>query len=44
MADGKHEDKRDRDGQKKDGYDHTKTKDVNESGGGKHDKGDKGDK
>lgn len=40
MADGQHEDKRDRDGHEK-GYDHSKTKDVSESGGGKHDKDDK---
>jgi hypothetical protein len=38
---GEHEDNRDRDGHKKDGYDHTKTKDVNESGSGKHSKDDK---
>lgn len=36
---GKHEDNSTSDGQKSD-YDHTKTKDVNESGGGKHDKDD----
>lgn len=40
MGDGKHEDNRDSDGHKDD-YDHSKTKDVNESGGGKHDKDDK---
>lgn len=39
---GKHEDNRYLDGYKKDGYDHTKTKDVNESGGGKHSKDNKG--
>jgi hypothetical protein len=31
-------------GSEKDGYDHTKTKDVNESGGGRHSKDDKEDK
>lgn len=40
MADGKHEDNRDSDGHKDD-YDHTKTKDVKDTGGGKHDKDDK---
>lgn len=43
MAEGKHEDNRDRDGHKED-YDHSKTKDVNESGSGKHSKDDKGDR
>ncbi len=43
MADGRHEDKSDRDGHQQD-YDHTKTKDVSESGGGKHDKEDRDDK
>lgn len=43
MADGKHENKNDRDGHRKD-YDHSKTKDVGKSGGGKHDKDDKGGK
>lgn len=40
MVGGQHEDKSDRDGHEK-GYDHSKTKDVRESGGGKHDKDDK---
>jgi hypothetical protein len=43
MADDRHEDKSDRDGSKED-YDHSKTKDVSESGGGKHDKEDRDDK
>lgn len=43
MADGQHEDRTDRDGHK-DGYDHSKTKDVSKSGGGKHDTDDKGSK
>jgi hypothetical protein len=43
MAEGQHEDNRDRDGHKQ-GYDHSKTKDVNESGSGKHRKEDSGDK
>ncbi len=40
MADGRHENKADRDGHKDD-YDHSKTKDVNESGGGQHGKEDR---
>lgn len=36
---GKHDDRRDSDGQGD--YDHTKTKDPKDAGGGKHDKGDK---
>lgn len=46
MAGGKHEDNRDRDGYKE-GYDPSKTKDVNESGSDKHgreDSGDEGDR
>jgi hypothetical protein len=43
MADGQHEDKSDHDGQRDD-YDHSKTKDVSESGSGKHDNEDRGDK
>jgi len=43
MAGGRHEDNRDRDGHKE-GYDHSKTKDVNESGSGKHRKEDRDDK
>ncbi|HEU0088776.1 MAG TPA: hypothetical protein VFQ77_14215 [Pseudonocardiaceae bacterium] len=39
---GKHEDASIRDGQKGD-YDHANTKDVTESGGGKHDKDDTAD-
>lgn len=39
MTGGQHEDKTDRDGHKED-YDHSKTKDVSESGGGKHDSDD----
>lgn len=42
MADGQHEDKTDRDGH--DDYDHSKTKDVSESGSGKHDKEDRNDR
>ncbi|MGH7745921.1 MAG: hypothetical protein ACREQ5_14245 [Candidatus Dormibacteria bacterium] len=42
MADDRHEDKSDRDGSKEH-YDHWKTKDVSESGGGKHDKEDRDD-
>ncbi|MGH3941022.1 MAG: hypothetical protein ACRDTG_20755 [Pseudonocardiaceae bacterium] len=38
---GKHDDDRDRDGYKKDDYDHSKTKDVNESSGGRHSEDDK---
>lgn len=40
MADGKHEDNSDRDGHKG-GYDHSNTKDVNESSSGKHGKDDR---
>ena len=43
MADGQHENKNDRDGHK-DNYDHSKTKNVNESGSGRHDKQDRDDK
>ena len=39
---GKHEDSRQGDGQGD--YDHSKTKDVKDAGGGRHDKDDKGDK
>ena len=37
---GKHADNTESDGHKDD-YDHTQTKDVNDSGGGKHDEDDK---
>jgi hypothetical protein len=37
---GKREDNSDQDGHR-DGYDHTRTKPVEEAGGGKHDKNDK---
>jgi hypothetical protein len=43
MSEGQHEDKSDRDGNKEN-YDHSKTKDVNESSGGKHEKDDREDK
>ncbi|HEY3896022.1 MAG TPA: hypothetical protein VGL88_11710 [Pseudonocardiaceae bacterium] len=43
MTSGEHENKNDRDGHKNE-YDHSRTKDVRESGGGKHDKDDKGKK
>jgi len=38
---GRHEDNRPRNGYKEGGYDHAKTKDVNESSGGKHSEDDK---
>lgn len=44
MADDRHEDKSDREGSKEDYDHHSKTKDVSESGGGKHDKEDRGDR
>lgn len=40
MSDGKHGDNRDENGHKE-GYDHSNTKDVTESGGGRHDKDDR---
>lgn len=40
MTDGQHENKSDRDG-RKDDYDHSRTKNVSESGGGRHDKEDR---
>ncbi len=43
MTDGQHENTSDRDGHKDD-YDHSKTKDVSESGGGGHDKDDRDNK
>jgi hypothetical protein len=43
MAEGQHEDNGNRDGHKQ-GHDHSKTKDVNESGSGKHRKEDRGDR
>ena len=38
---GQHEDSRAADGYKKDSYDHSTTKDVNESSGDRHSKDDK---
>lgn len=38
---GRHDDSRDRDGYKKDDYDHANTKDVDESSGGRHSEDDK---
>jgi hypothetical protein len=43
MTDSQHDNKIDRDGPKDD-YDHSTTKDVSESGGGRHDEEDKGGK
>ncbi|MGH3899795.1 MAG: hypothetical protein ACRDTA_16430 [Pseudonocardiaceae bacterium] len=43
MAKGKHEDNTDKDGNK-DSYDHSNTKDADDSGSGKHEKGDTGDR
>lgn len=43
MPDGQHDNKVDHDGHK-DNYDHSTTKDVSESGGGRHDKDDKDSK